>query len=133
MYQIAQNKRKSLVFCGHSLGGGIAMISTLSLLHSLNDPKDVHCITFGQPTVLSENLVIHLPSKWRDHFLIYVNDLDPIPKLCSPNALNGISSIFPNMRNFSPQFKSFGKVYKLDDRNCIEIDNDNVFLFFSQK
>jgi len=87
LYEAACQKRKKLVFCGHSLGAGVAALSMVRLLHAvtMEEGKLVGpplCITFGGPAFASEGLArfVH-NSKWDVLFRNYMLVEDIVPRM----------------------------------------------------
>ena len=67
---------------GHSLGGAVALLCTLDLLHSLGDeanPK-LACVGFATPAVGNAALAEHAKAKGWDKFI--TNYL--VPGVCTP-------------------------------------------------
>ncbi|EFJ12149.1 hypothetical protein SELMODRAFT_20285, partial [Selaginella moellendorffii] len=89
IYRLAQEKDKKLVLCGHSLGGAVAVLTTLAILRvfsSRNGGKlNVKCITFSQPPVGNRALrdYVHR-SGWQQHFHTYCIPEDVVPRILSP-------------------------------------------------
>lgn len=67
---------KSIVFCGHSLGGAIA---TLASVH-FADKYAVSCYTFGSPRVGNTKFCRLFESSVKDHMRV-VNSNDPVPMI----------------------------------------------------
>lgn len=62
-------KGNTIVFTGHSLGGGIAALATLRMLEKQRQPKSVFCISFGFPLIGDEILARGVRrKKWADQF-----------------------------------------------------------------
>jgi len=72
-------ERKAVILCGHSLGGGYALLVALELLQQ--GVEDVEVLTFGAPQVV----VPRTSSKaWQDlnrAATLYVNSYDMVPRL----------------------------------------------------
>lgn len=75
---------KRLIITGYSLGGSVASLFTLLLLHRLNPAttKLPLCVTFGAPLIGDGRLVkaISQRSIWDSCFLHLVGELDPVPR-----------------------------------------------------
>jgi hypothetical protein len=67
---------KELIICGHSLGGALATLATLDLIHKLPN-CNIQCITFGSPRVGDINFVKLYNEKIKKSYRI-VNHKDPI-------------------------------------------------------
>lgn len=87
LYKAACQKRKKLVFCGHSLGAGVAALSMVRLLHAvmMEDGKLAGpplCITFGGPAFASMGLArfVHI-NKWDALFRNYMLVEDIVPRM----------------------------------------------------
>lgn len=70
----ARQQGLRLVLCGHSLGGAVAQLCTLRLLHLLRaapPPADaLRCIVFGCPAIGNTALAEHVRQQaWDAHFL----------------------------------------------------------------
>jgi alpha-beta hydrolase superfamily lysophospholipase len=70
----ARQQGLRLVLCGHSLGGAVAQLCTLRLLHLLRaapPPADaLRCIVFGCPAIGNTALADHVRQQaWDAHFL----------------------------------------------------------------
>ena len=80
-------KKGTIIITGHSLGGAVAQILTQILLLSLpTGDYRLRCITFGQPLVGD----VHVRNKlraWRDYFIAFIHENDPVPKLGSPSSV----------------------------------------------
>ena len=72
------------MFAGHSLGGGVALLCTLDLLHSLGDAANPNlaCVGFATPAVGNAALVEHAMAKGWDKFI--TNYL--VPGQCTPGT-----------------------------------------------
>ena len=76
-------ENNNIIFCGHSLGGALATIS--SLYYSFEYPeKNISCVTFGSPRVGDSRFVDYFDEKITNS-LRYVNDNDPVP--CVPTRM----------------------------------------------
>ncbi|KAI3801177.1 hypothetical protein L1987_29281 [Smallanthus sonchifolius] len=93
LYKLAQKKKRKLVLCGHSLGGAVAVLSTLAILRviaSASSSKEqeripVKCITFSQPPVGNAALRDYVNEKgWQQYFKTYCIPEDLVPRILSP-------------------------------------------------
>ncbi|KAL7586959.1 uncharacterized protein LOC111918387 [Lactuca sativa] len=93
LYKLAQKKKRKLVLCGHSLGGAVAVLSTLAILRviaaasSSKEHEKVHvkCITFSQPPVGNAALRDYVNEKgWQQYFKTYCIPEDLVPRILSP-------------------------------------------------
>ncbi|KAI3772838.1 hypothetical protein L6452_04032 [Arctium lappa] len=93
LYKLAQKKKRKLVLCGHSLGGAVAVLSTLAILRviasasSSKEHEKVHvkCITFSQPPVGNAALRDYVSEKgWQQYFKTYCIPEDLVPRILSP-------------------------------------------------
>ncbi|KAH7286299.1 hypothetical protein KP509_33G068100 [Ceratopteris richardii] len=98
LYRLAKKKDRRLVLCGHSLGGAVAVLTTLAILKVLgrssssspsNSKKEKHvnvkCITFSQPPVGNAALRDYVNEQgWHGHFRTYCIPEDLIPRILSP-------------------------------------------------
>jgi hypothetical protein len=73
----------NLYICGHSLGGGTAILMTMILQ---NDPRfvsvNIRCAAFGPPPLVSRELCEN------DQIDIFVNGEDGVPRLCYGSAVD---------------------------------------------
>ncbi|KAF5385566.1 hypothetical protein D9757_006792 [Collybiopsis confluens] len=84
------SQKPTLVFCGHSAGGGTAFflyhyfqIKTTQAEQDLF--KDIHCITFGSAAVASIPNPVH-SKRTEDRILSFINLNDPVPRAEIPYA-----------------------------------------------
>ncbi|KAI7748097.1 hypothetical protein M8C21_026107 [Ambrosia artemisiifolia] len=93
LYKLAQKKKRKLVLCGHSLGGAVAVLSTLAILRVIasastskeQDRIPVKCITFSQPPVGNAALRDYVNEKgWQQYFKTYCIPEDVVPRILSP-------------------------------------------------
>ncbi|PKA66130.1 hypothetical protein AXF42_Ash018420 [Apostasia shenzhenica] len=93
IYRLAQKKNRNLVLCGHSLGGAVAALATLSILRILSSSStckehakiQVKCITFSQPAVGNAALKDYVHQKgWQNYFKSYCIPEDLVPRILSP-------------------------------------------------
>ncbi|KAJ8479200.1 hypothetical protein OPV22_022927 [Ensete ventricosum] len=93
LYKLAQEKNRKLVLCGHSLGGAVAVLSTLAILRVLassslakeHENVPVKCITFSQPPVGNAALKDYVHQKgWQHYFKTYCIPEDLVPRILSP-------------------------------------------------
>ncbi|XP_019263724.1 PREDICTED: uncharacterized protein LOC109241438 isoform X2 [Nicotiana attenuata] len=91
LYRLAQKKKRKLVLCGHSLGGAVAVLSTLAILRVFaasskeNEKVQVKCITFSQPPVGNAALREYVNGKgWQHYFKTYCIPEDLVPRILSP-------------------------------------------------
>ncbi|CAL9100147.1 unnamed protein product [Musa textilis] len=93
LYKLAQEKNRKLVLCGHSLGGAVAVLSTLAILRVLassslakeHESVPVKCITFSQPPVGNAALKDYVHQKgWQHYFKTYCIPEDLVPRILSP-------------------------------------------------
>ncbi|KAL3616307.1 hypothetical protein CASFOL_039697 [Castilleja foliolosa] len=102
LYRLAQNKRRKLVLCGHSLGGAVAVLATLAILRVIAvaskeaDRVQVKCITFSQPPVGNAALRDYVNGKgWHHHFKTYCIPEDLVPRILSPAYFHHYNSQNP--------------------------------------
>eukprot|EP00252_Welwitschia_mirabilis_P006321 TRINITY_DN17171_c0_g2_i3.p1 TRINITY_DN17171_c0_g2~~TRINITY_DN17171_c0_g2_i3.p1 ORF type:complete len:622 (+),score=120.00 TRINITY_DN17171_c0_g2_i3:230-2095(+) len=78
----AQNKKKMIVFTGHSFGGAVAALATLSYLEKKDLQNPVFCVTFGCPLFGDATLskVIH-QKRWHANYCHLVLSHDIIPRV----------------------------------------------------
>lgn len=77
----------NIVLCGHSLGGGYAILTALEMVHT--DPSSVTAVvTFGAPQVVREDSTNTTWANVNRITSLYVNNWDPVPRL--PTAWNWI-------------------------------------------
>lgn len=74
-------KYDNIIFCGHSLGGALATISSLYFHFCFNKMKNIKCVTFGSPRV-GDNVFSKLFDTVINESIRVVNDNDPVP--CFP-------------------------------------------------
>lgn len=91
LYKLAQKKNRKLVLCGHSLGGAVAALATLTILRVIassskeNGKVHVKCITFSQPPVGNAALRDYVHRKgWQHYFKTYCIPEDLVPRILSP-------------------------------------------------
>ncbi|KAK4268198.1 hypothetical protein QN277_024884 [Acacia crassicarpa] len=93
LYRLAQNKKRKLVLCGHSLGGAVAVLATLAILRVIaatspskeNEKVSIKCITFSQPPVGNAALKDYVNKKgWQHYFKSYCIPEDLVPRILSP-------------------------------------------------
>ncbi|KAL4571874.1 hypothetical protein LXL04_018641 [Taraxacum kok-saghyz] len=93
LYKLAQKKKRKLVLCGHSLGGAVAVLSTLAILRVIaaassskeHEKVNVKCITFSQPPVGNAALRDYVNEKgWQQYFKTYCIPEDLVPRILSP-------------------------------------------------
>lgn len=87
LYDAARRKNKRLIFCGHSLGAGVASLSMVRLLGAVmteegKSAKRPVCITFGGPAFASASLAkfVH-DSGWDALFRNYMLVEDIVPRM----------------------------------------------------
>lgn len=92
--EIYQKKHSILRICGHSLGGGYAIIAGLLLNEDFPNMK-IKVITFGAPLVLSFNGDISIKDYKNLEIINYVNKLDIVPRLLGESSVlhNSIACI----------------------------------------
>jgi len=79
----SSNPQTRLIVTGHGLGGSIASLFVISLLHSIGSKKNRPlCVTFGSPLVgdMSLQQAISRSSVWNSCFIYVVSHKDPIPR-----------------------------------------------------
>jgi len=95
LFALAQHRRQQLVFCGHSLGGAVAVLCTLRLLRelgSLGKLGHVRCITFGMPGVGSAALAEHVRQQnWDTCFISYATPGDLIATINLPAVADQVA------------------------------------------
>lgn len=92
LYRLAQKKKRTLVLCGHSLGGAVAVLATLAILRVIassplkgSEKVKVKCITFSQPPVGNAALRDYVNGKgWQHYFKTYCIPEDLVPRILSP-------------------------------------------------
>lgn len=93
LYKLAQKRGLKLVLCGHSLGGAVAVLATLTILRAIpsaslakaGDGIQVKCITFSQPPVGNAALREYVHRRgWQQHFRTYCIPEDVVPRILSP-------------------------------------------------
>ncbi|XP_071721513.1 uncharacterized protein [Rutidosis leptorrhynchoides] len=93
LYKLAQKKKRKLVLCGHSLGGAVAVLSTLAILRVIaaassskeHERVPVKCITFSQPPVGNAALRDYVSEQgWQQYFKTYCIPEDLVPRILSP-------------------------------------------------
>jgi hypothetical protein len=80
----SSNPQTPLIVTGHGLGGSIASLFVISLLHSIGSKKNRPlCITFGSLLVGDRRLqqAISRSSIWNSCFIHIVSHKDPLPRL----------------------------------------------------
>ncbi|KAL0028002.1 hypothetical protein WJX79_009904 [Trebouxia sp. C0005] len=87
LYQLAKKLNKRLVLTGHSLGGAIALLCTLDLLHSLVDEPNLKltCVGFATPAVGNAALAEYVKNKgWQKYITNYLVPEDVVTRLLPP-------------------------------------------------
>jgi len=79
------NKKKQIVFAGHSSGGPVAILATLWTLENFPTPKfpiPPICVTFGSPLV-GNHIFSHATRRenWANHFFHLVMRYDIVPRI----------------------------------------------------
>lgn len=89
LYAHATSQGKTLVLCGHSLGGAVALLCTLRLLQGLSSStRSVQCICFGTPAVGNAALAAVVAEYgWESHILNFVLPEDIIPRMLALPAV----------------------------------------------
>jgi hypothetical protein len=80
-----------VVMCGHSLGGAVAQLLTLSVLQSFaGDAAEteirsrIKCISFAGPMVISGSVAVdHVNNHYKDNFVTFAHHTDVVPKVLS--------------------------------------------------
>lgn len=85
-------KYDNVIFCGHSLGGALATISSLYFFFYFEKFKKINCVTFGSPRV-GDKMFSTLFNTVVNESIRVVSDNDPVP--CFPtkwrfNHVNGL-------------------------------------------
>ena len=88
-YRLAKERGLRLVFCGHSLGGAVATLATVRLLHHLQkcgkENTGITCIAFGSPAVGNPALRKFVKKQhWNAHIYNYTLKEDFVPVLLQP-------------------------------------------------
>ncbi|KAI8463206.1 MAG: hypothetical protein J3K34DRAFT_496264 [Monoraphidium minutum] len=86
LYQLAQDSGRSLVLCGHSLGGAVAKLCALRLLREQPEwpPPRMRCITFATPAVGNSALAELVEAAgWAQYFQTYILPEDQLMKALS--------------------------------------------------
>lgn len=80
-----QHDLRTIIACGHSLGGAVSSITALKLLQATQyTGLEIYNITFGSPYVGNSELGRYCQKEGISHrFLHYVNSLDPVPNILS--------------------------------------------------
>jgi len=102
-----------LIICGHSLGGALATLATLDLIHKLPN-CNIQCITFGSPRVGNIDFVNLYNEKIKKSYRI-VNHKDPIQYFPLHHLYNHVHSAIC--------FKKKDIVIKHTIHSCIRICN----------
>lgn len=145
-YQEAVKKCKSVIICGHSLGGAAAILATLALFDNHFDQSTkIKCLTYGAPFCLSRDVINYFTNRDIDrYFLCFVNNYDMIPqsvnivKKKTTGILQTIAAAFSPQTNtdftntaliefqvhkFIPNFYPFGNYLFVDSIECHSIDD----------
>ena len=85
---------RSVVVCGHSLGGGMALIAAAHLLNSGVDVQRV--FAFGAPMVIAGDQCDHpIWALLHERTVCLVHDCDIVPRTMSPTALSWVFEMVP--------------------------------------
>jgi len=108
----AMDKKKQIVFAGHSSGGPMAILATLWTLEKY--PPNSHggitplCITFGSP-LIGNHIFSHATRRenWSSYFFHYVMRYDIVPRILFA-PLSSLDQSFEQIsQSFNPRSKSF--------------------------
>lgn len=122
IFKCAQHyKVKSVVFCGHSLGGAVSSLSAIHFMQFLKDLEDelrntTYCITFGTPFYGNKQLSLFCKdTKFSNNFINVTQKYDVIPTLLSVgNTINCIiKGMPPSFRKTVRYFKQFSNYLHL--------------------
>eukprot|EP00927_Polykrikos_kofoidii_P061209 TRINITY_DN56075_c0_g1_i1.p1 TRINITY_DN56075_c0_g1~~TRINITY_DN56075_c0_g1_i1.p1 ORF type:complete len:870 (-),score=146.02 TRINITY_DN56075_c0_g1_i1:314-2890(-) len=91
-----------VVLCGHSLGGGYALLTALDMLHRGMQVTQV--VTFGAPQVVVRDPDVLLWQKLNEIATLYVNAFDVVPRL--PSCLNWVFEVLPTALALGTRFGS---------------------------
>ena len=105
IYYVAEHANcKTIILCGHSLGGAVSSIAALDLLNHLPADTDykVHNITFGAPFFANEAARKYCKKKnFVQHLLHYVSVKDVVPGLLSlGHSSRVIGETFPAGKSY---------------------------------
>ncbi|TKY73451.1 EDS1 protein [Spatholobus suberectus] len=109
----AINKKRQIVFAGHSSGAPVAILATLWALEKYQTPKSHGgipplCVTFGSPLV-GNHIFSHATRRenWSRYFVHYVMRYDIVPRiLLAP--LSSLDQTFePISQSFNPKSRTF--------------------------
>jgi hypothetical protein len=76
-----RSEGKEVVLCGHSLGGGYAILTSLELI--ANEIEVAAVLTFGAPQVIVPNQDLDIWHKLDSCTILFINAFDPVPRLPS--------------------------------------------------
>lgn len=79
------SKKKHITFCGHSLGGALAMFAAAYYSCMTNKNHNISCHTFGAPKVGDKNFIKWYKS-WVAESVHIINKLDVVPLFPFGNA-----------------------------------------------
>eukprot|EP00927_Polykrikos_kofoidii_P017011 TRINITY_DN17722_c0_g1_i1.p1 TRINITY_DN17722_c0_g1~~TRINITY_DN17722_c0_g1_i1.p1 ORF type:complete len:1194 (+),score=140.93 TRINITY_DN17722_c0_g1_i1:194-3775(+) len=88
---------ENVILCGHSLGGGYAILAGLEMLHRRAPIAGV--VTFGAPQVVVPNRALMVWRQLNAITTLYVNAYDIVPRL--PSCLNWAFDVLPKSGAFS--------------------------------
>lgn len=74
---------KRVWITGHSLGGALAVVCAHDLLVD-GEYEIAGVMTFGQPKVVRTQMRDFLEPRLADRYVVFVNDMDPVPKVVEP-------------------------------------------------
>jgi hypothetical protein len=101
VYERLKQEDKPVILCGHSLGGGYAILTALDLLYrGLENVSAV--VTFGAPQVIVPEYSIEWCRKLDAITTLYVNSYDVVPRL--PSCTNWIFDVVPNSHIVAKSF-----------------------------
>ncbi|KAK7354108.1 hypothetical protein VNO80_19566 [Phaseolus coccineus] len=109
----AMDKKKQIVFAGHSSGGPMAILATLWTLEKYRPPNSHGgipplCVTFGSP-LIGNHIFSHATRRenWSSYFFHYVMRYDIVPRILFAPVSSLDQSFEQISQSFNPRSRSF--------------------------
>eukprot|EP01018_Ginkgo_biloba_P019310 Gb_12427 [translate_table: standard] len=128
--ELAQNKRQSIVFTGHSVGGAVAALATLWILGKQQRRNLPFCVTFGCPLLGDEKLAQAVRrEKWCGQFCHTVSQHDIIPRIFLAAPTLDQSLTHSPLKALLPYWCS--SMTNCHPPNEVPLSNEQISIFFT--